>query len=80
MIPSKLLKMAASIVAPSLTAIIHKVNSHGDLSNRMENGQGNASVLKGSKIGPQLTFNFRYPGCLEDFWKKILQPTEPILK
>ena len=46
MIPSKLLKMAASIVASSLTAYhhIHKVNSYRDLSNRMENGQGNSSV------------------------------------
>ena len=44
MIPSKLLKMAASIVTPSLTAIFTKVNYHWDLSNRMENGQGNSGV------------------------------------
>ena len=40
---SKLLKMAASIVTPSLTAI-GKVSYHWDLSNRMENGQGNSGV------------------------------------
>ena len=44
MIPSKLLKMAASIVAPSLTAIFTKSYYHRDLSNRMENGQGNSGV------------------------------------
>ena len=40
MIPSKLLKMAASIAYRH----IYKVNYHWDLSNRMENGPGNSGV------------------------------------
>ena len=38
-ISSKLLKMADSINAPSLTSIFLKVYSHGDISKRLESGQ-----------------------------------------
>ena len=46
MIPSKLLKMAASIVAPSLTSIFSKSVLTGDISKRLENGISDSSALK----------------------------------
>ena len=48
MIPSKLLKMAANIVAPSLASCnILKVCSHWDISKGFEIGQSDSTFLKG---------------------------------
>ena len=68
MIPSKLLKMAASIVAPSLTAICTKSIITGIYSTEWKMARVTPVFKKGCKIGAQqLSSNFRYPGCLEGF-------------
>ena len=68
MIPSKLLKMAASIVAPSLTAIFTKSIITGIYPTEWKT----ARVTPGCKIGPQqLSSNFLTPVASKVFEKIV---------
>ena len=63
MIPSKLLKMDASIGAPSLTTIFTKSIITGIYPTEWKT----ARVTPVFKKDVKLSSNFRYPGCLEGF-------------
>ena len=80
MIPSKLLKIAASIVAPSLTAIFTKSIVTGIYSTDWKTARVPSMFNKGLKSDVNTVVQFTLSQLSQRFLKKCLWPTLPISK